>query len=474
MPPASLARIRGALTRKLGQHSFAGGTTTPKRMRSWKSRWLRSSALICVATSSFLLAAGLIVLRQSSLRTDGLKILSDNHYLWTYGPTALLVSLVAVWRQIDHEVEILAPWAALELGDSRAEDSIRLDYISPLLIVSAINALKKRHIFVSSSILGFVLLKLITLASTALLNVREVQLTSSSATIIRTSTFNADLFNESAFNGDTDSSTVYNAFGLSSYGLERADGVGDGLVYETFRTTSFPNPADTVLQADVVGLEPDFGCSLANVTINADPLGAQLTNASRGRVQIDSPACTFTGVEPTFLLDGSILESQVVPAVQRRGSMERVECTGFEPLGSNTNNFRLLVLAEIEYAQIFADSEIDGERNIGETANVTGWTAAVRRTSSIICNPQLKQAKYTVRYTSSQGLTAATLEGDPGSASFFERFTGDNLTSAFIASMLDAAGLFGVASASNGILLEDTPNTMFKMWRMSCSINEQR
>ncbi|ETN39166.1 uncharacterized protein HMPREF1541_05389 [Cyphellophora europaea CBS 101466] len=440
-------------------------TRTAERQHGiyWRRSWLTNAALSAVGILLSCLAAGLVVLRQSSLRTNGIETLTDNHYLWTYGPTALLVFVAAAWRQLDHEVKILVPWAVLKDGNAQAEKSLRLDYVSPLQIVSFAQAIGNKHFAVPASVFGFALLKGITLASTALLDVRDVAVEVPSDSLVQTSRFDGTLFNATAFTLGTDSSLVYNAFGISSYGLERQDGIGDGFAYETFLSHPTPGASDIEFRANVRTFVPDFGCAPAHVTINPEHVDTQLTNASRGRIAVTSPRCSFTGVEPTFLLDKAILESQVVPNIQRRASMQRVDCDDFRAPGSQTDNIQLLVLAEIEYAQEFPDASESATRGIGDEVNVTSWSANVRRTKSIVCNPHVSITNSSILYETSQTPVRAVLAGGEGPPSLSEAFTDDDLANAFTASILDGAGLFGVASAANSLLEEESPNTMFRM-----------
>lgn len=92
-----------------------------------------------------------------------------NHYAWTYGPTAVLVIVLSLWRQVDYYCKLMHPWQKMYKSPTDAVDSFMLDYVSPLLITSWIRAVRRRHIPVAASIAGFIILKLIILFSTGLL-----------------------------------------------------------------------------------------------------------------------------------------------------------------------------------------------------------------------------------------------------------------------------------------------------------------
>lgn len=68
----------------------------------WTPFWLRRYTLIAFATLFALLAAALVILWYASKHQNGFSTtFGTNHYAWTYGPTAILVVVLSLWRQVE-------------------------------------------------------------------------------------------------------------------------------------------------------------------------------------------------------------------------------------------------------------------------------------------------------------------------------------------------------------------------------------
>ena len=68
----------------------------------WTPMWLRRRSLFAFAALFVCLAVSLIVLWAVDNASGGFPlVLSTYHYVWTYSPTAILVCVIALWRQVD-------------------------------------------------------------------------------------------------------------------------------------------------------------------------------------------------------------------------------------------------------------------------------------------------------------------------------------------------------------------------------------
>lgn len=57
--------------------------------------------------------------------------LSSQHYLWTYGPTAMLTLVAAGWNKVCYQCKVLAPWVRLSKhGQGAFSQTVLLDYVS--------------------------------------------------------------------------------------------------------------------------------------------------------------------------------------------------------------------------------------------------------------------------------------------------------------------------------------------------------
>lgn len=74
--------------------------------------YIRRWVLLCFAVLWTMVIISLQVTYTISEARKGLTSPRDSlRYLWTYGPTALLVVVTVLWRQVDYVVKHLQPWA---------------------------------------------------------------------------------------------------------------------------------------------------------------------------------------------------------------------------------------------------------------------------------------------------------------------------------------------------------------------------
>lgn len=139
-----------------------------------EKRWTPASLStpsLAVAFALFLsLLIGLLLVKYVVNHGSGFVLLSRNPYTWVYGPTALLVIITSLWRQVDYHCKALRPWSELQKAPADADRTLLLDLVSPFQLVSVVNAATKRHNFVALTITGFLIVKSVTIASTGLLD----------------------------------------------------------------------------------------------------------------------------------------------------------------------------------------------------------------------------------------------------------------------------------------------------------------
>lgn len=128
----------------------------------WVPFWLSKIVLICFLLLFAALLTALLLVWNSNIQRNGFYVAdSTSPYTWTYGPTAVLVIVISLWRMVDYHCKTLTPWSELRNGPVVASKSIRLDYLSPLQFLSLLKALANGHFAVVATIVGFFLLKII-------------------------------------------------------------------------------------------------------------------------------------------------------------------------------------------------------------------------------------------------------------------------------------------------------------------------
>ncbi|WYZ39792.1 hypothetical protein EsH8_IV_000133 [Colletotrichum jinshuiense] len=203
------------------------------RPRMWNPFWLRKSILFAFAACFLCMLLVTALLYHFSVKNHGLSTQREaNHYGWKYGPTAVLVIVSALWRQVDYSNKILMPWKELRTGPSSVHKTLLLDYTSPLVTTSFWRAIRNRHWAVAASITGWLLILLTTVFSTGLLILETTEVTQNNVEISMTSSFNA------------------NGFDLVSLGP------GPAQVYYAINFQNLPYPSGTSEDMVIPQLEP--------------------------------------------------------------------------------------------------------------------------------------------------------------------------------------------------------------------------
>lgn len=420
----------------------------------WNPFWLSRSLLGSVSVASLALLAALVALLVVSKSNDGVKVIS-NHYVRTYTPTAILILLSAIWRQVDFHCKHLTPWAVLYRGESAADTSVLLDYVSPIQIKSFTTALRNRNLPVVCTITGFTILKVLIVASTALFTAADLALpTSSSTTQKRPLAEGLDIdINELR---DFGPAIAYEAYGISSQGLAQRPGVTDAFIYETIDVPKSDTTNNVTLQTQVRSLSPVFECQNAPFQILFPPSNSTDINPDT-RVELLFPECTLRGGDgrgtAIFSLNPSISKT---PARQLSPLRQQIDC-----LNQTDDNWQLLTLVEFLYNQTLDDD--DQQAVVGDTVQARSWFTNVERTAGVACRSTYKLGTASLTYnTDDTGGQRISIERKPTTLddrlqSFRNFDVGDVADSALRA----GASMAGRLEKSS--FDEEYPNTLFKI-----------
>ncbi|KAJ2997598.1 hypothetical protein NUW58_g614 [Xylaria curta] len=284
----------------------------PKAM--WRSAWLSKRTLLALVFLFTSLWISLIVLWKYDVTNNGIRLtLGSSHYAWTYGPTAILIVVASLWRQVDYQCKSIQPWQCMQDHPSTAEQSVLLDYISPLQVISFYRAISNSHWPVVCSVLGFAILKLTILASTSLLlpsntllvNTYDIRLISSfsASTFWKTipidplsrvtgidarGIIGAQLEAQKSSYLNVSTGSVYAYWGLSRSDFSYPLGTEDGLAFQIFNTTSV-DKAITKLSTVVDAFIPNVTCEIPKWTSFQNASGTQ---GPLIQMELDTPTCS--------------------------------------------------------------------------------------------------------------------------------------------------------------------------------------
>lgn len=421
----------------------------------WEPFWCARSLLAGLSLLFVVLLATLLALLETCRSANGLKAANSIHYVYTYAPTAILILLSATWRQIDFHCKQLIPWNILHKGESSAEASILLDYVSPLQIKSFIRALKNRHWPVACTIAAFAILKVLTVASTALFTTVHFPRPLTAVTVQKVplaEALDVDL-NELRAIGPA---IAFEAFGISSQGLAQRAGLTDTFIYETLNVNEYQRVDNFTIQASARGLSPIFECQDAPFQVIFPPSNTTDFNPDT-RVELSFPECTLRGGNgrgtAIYSLNPSISK---VPARQLSPLRQQVDC-----LDQTTENWQLLTLVDFRYSQTLDDEDL--QATLGDSVRARSWSTTAANVVGVVCRSIYRLGAVELSYSDAAGderqLRARGISMAAGErlADFVDADVGDIVDSALRA----GASMAGRLEESS--FDEDYPNTLFKI-----------
>ncbi|KAK5046438.1 hypothetical protein LTR84_008241 [Exophiala bonariae] len=426
--------------------------------RGWRSPWLRQASLIAITGILGSIILGLALLFYFSKSTEGLPLKIKNHFAWTYGPTAILTIVVAYWRQIDTASKALTPWDELRRGNAEPSKSILLDYMSPLQAISLYEAIRAKHGAIVVTITGFVILKLLTLASTGLLFSTPTALSSVNRNIIRNTQLDGALYEPTSFPGLFDPSMAYTAYAVMANGLRHPEGTTTELVYEQIQPLLRNRVENTTLKTRVNALIPMFSCESAPVDIYLQP--ANVTDVHpEDTIKLLFPECTLRNDGKGTSVYALNPRNLVCPKRQLSPLLQQIDCID-QTASDADQHWQLLTLADYRYQQSFANTT---GLSLGDSNVVASSSSRqVEKVIGVACRSDFLMEEVEVIYDYSQDPPFILVIRVPQSRSIkLDNFTGADLGLLTTSALTAGAGMFGNFVDNQAVL--EYPNTLFKM-----------
>lgn len=184
------------------------------------------------------------------------------HYLWTFGPTAILTLVASLWARVEFQAKLTAPWYRMMKGPAKADRTLLLDYLSMMQPVSLIKAIRNTD-YAVATIVGVSIMIRITIVSTGLITLSIVEVSHSSVPVTLQSSFHNNLnttFND--VSGATELPYYVVARGLLQLNLTLPDGVTRQFAYQSIGSDL---PLTTEFQATVDGFSAGLECEPATL-----------------------------------------------------------------------------------------------------------------------------------------------------------------------------------------------------------------
>lgn len=423
----------------------------PIQHKFWQPIWLTKIFLAMMIVLLLLIIIAIVVICRSCDANDGFSIPSNaDHYAWTWIPTAIMVFVVALWRQIDYHIKSLMPWKELTTGPTTPFDSILADYISSFSVLSYMTALKRIHHPVIISMTAFLIANCMTIAATGIFIVQDRTFTDTFSTNI--STFDSSALNPAILTATTfPNTTVYTYTQNVENNLSLALGVASGYAYviPTLYSSSKATPANATYNVTTNTFVPKISCQLANVTLEGEgtitttnfpynstesPYGspANLTlniNTNEANTCGKWPQLTFRGLDPLHY---------VVPAETLESRSVEVYCED----DADADPILLLTLIEVQYTQ---DLLTNVSRPEGEKLPIAvNAQRSVARMVNVICQADYSVSQVSIEVNTALVGTAAIALNNSGSHQngTLRNFDSANMTTIYSTMLESNTGLF--------------------------------
>ncbi|OOQ85648.1 hypothetical protein PEBR_25594 [Penicillium brasilianum] len=238
------------------------GSLINSQENGWRPSYLRKRVLVLFVVAFSAIIAAVEVLYHSSESHDGIAASTQSrHYLWTYGPTAILTIIATFWSRVEFQSKQNAPWQSMLDAPQPAEKSVLLDYISDMQPVAMWKAFKNKHLIVFSGVSCSLLLQLMIVFSTGLFSLEEVKVRKQNVPIqLHT------LFSTQNSTLDTVGSQPYDIVnGLAFDNLTYPLGTNVDITFQEFSAPTLPS--DVIITAPINGLVANLSCEKASLDI---------------------------------------------------------------------------------------------------------------------------------------------------------------------------------------------------------------
>jgi len=177
----------------------------------------------------------------------------------------LVLTLVAAfWRQVDYYSKQTIPWAELANGPAPIEKTLSLDYLSPINVLTIIQAAKNKHILIVLTTSGLLLINLIIVFSTGLFVLQDSIVTNSTTILTAINRFDGSSYDWTS----VDSRPVFTAYGIAAQNLSFPPGTTEqnGTFFAIQHFEAAYDSADAELTGEVSILSTDMDCETGNLT----------------------------------------------------------------------------------------------------------------------------------------------------------------------------------------------------------------
>ncbi|KAK7512389.1 uncharacterized protein IWZ02DRAFT_508759 [Phyllosticta citriasiana] len=258
------------------------------RLPEWTPSFLQKKSILAFIACYLLLLLGLVILAIVDTKKNGITTAkSTNHYLWTYGPTAVLAIVAALWGQVEHRTKQAMPWVLLHKETTISSDTLLLDYITVSETEAFIKSLRHAHWPVVITIVGSLLIKLLTVASTGLLVLQNTQIQHPNCQLVTSNDF-VNTFESSAIG----SSPVLSTLAINNGTLAYTPGTTRDMAFQTLNLSSpLSGAGNFQIESVARAFQGELDCETAKIRSYDTFCSDSHCHGIDVHIDIDSPSC---------------------------------------------------------------------------------------------------------------------------------------------------------------------------------------
>ncbi|KAI0810046.1 hypothetical protein GGR55DRAFT_695842 [Xylaria sp. FL0064] len=286
----------------------------------WRPIYLRRAVLLGFITLFILVIIAIESLLLASNKNNGIATAnSTEHYLWTYGPTAFLTGVAAIWARTEYQSKLVAPWIRLSRHSRSkhvipASRTLLLDYVSEFSLVTLFKSLRYRDFTVLITTLVSLLIKVLIILSSGLISLDLMTVTRNSYPMVLENKF----VDSSAKIANAGNLAWYMITGLELRNLTLPDGISSEYAFQSVRT-DLPSVSETRVVAD--GLRNSLECEPAELRISS------IRNSTSRipetfNLTVSSTSCKTASLPVALTYDGQMHNSTYL------GHFDQVQCNG--------------------------------------------------------------------------------------------------------------------------------------------------
>ncbi|KAL3424093.1 hypothetical protein PVAG01_03374 [Phlyctema vagabunda] len=231
----------------------------------WQPSYLQRLVLLGFTTLFALILVASEVLQKLSQRNHGLATSYPGlHYLWTYGPTAVLTLVASFWYRIEFQTKMITPWARIFNRSDKASTSLLQDYLSSSPPTLLRHAVKNRDCAVLATATVSLLMKLLIVLSSGLITLSSTKVPVENVLITLKDTF---VDSNIKLQSSDQSLPFYIMQGLLRGDIGVPVGITPDFAYQTIDTTNSALESSSQVEATVDGLTNSLECESANLSL---------------------------------------------------------------------------------------------------------------------------------------------------------------------------------------------------------------